>query len=153
MLHPEVSVDVRLVERQGWALLNGSVGGTSDLRTDWFSKELLPGWYDDWVIVERERLGQLQIRFLEALVHHLRQLGEYARAIDHGMRLVAIDPLRERSQLALIQALIDEGSWGRAHWQADQYCRLLDDAFGCNASAAFVTEYHTLVPFDRVLAR
>jgi DNA-binding SARP family transcriptional activator len=152
-LTPEVRVDVAVLERHGWALLDGSLSPATELRSDWFSKDLLPGWYEDWVIVERERLGQLQIRFLEALVHHLRELGEFARAIDQAMRLVAIDPLRERSQLALIHALVDEGSWGRAHWQADQYCRLLDNVFGRDATSAFISEYRTLIPFDRVLAR
>lgn len=153
MLNPDVSVDVAALERQGWALLDGALNGTIDLRSDWFSKELLPGWYEDWVIVERERLSQLQIRFLEALVHHLRGVGEFARAIDQAMRLVALDPLRERSQLALIRALVDEGSWGRARWQADQYCQLLDDTFGAHASSAFRVEYNTLLPFQHMISR
>ena len=152
LLNPLVRLDVADLERQGWALLDGSSVPTS-LVADWFSKELLPGWYEDWVILERERLGQLQIRFLEAAVHRLREHGEFARAIDHAIRLVAIDPLRERSQLALIHALADEGSWGRAHWQADQYCRLLESSFGRDASLAFIAAYRTLIPFDRVLAR
>lgn len=152
MLNPQLRLDVAELERQGWALLDRAAAQMMELRSDWFSKELLPGWYEDWVIIERERLGQLQIRFLEALVHHLRGRGELARAIDHAMRLVAIDPLREHSQLALIHALLDEGSWGRAHWQAEQYCGLLDNAFGVHASSAFMTEYRTLLPFEQVLS-
>jgi DNA-binding SARP family transcriptional activator len=152
-LNPDVRLDVTALERQGWALLDKAAGLSADLRCDWFSKELLPGWYEDWVIMERERLGQLQIRFLEALVHHLRERGEFARAIDQAMRLVAIDPLRERSQLALIRALADEGSWGRARWQADQYRLLLDSTFGGQASSAFMVEYHALMPFEDALPR
>jgi DNA-binding SARP family transcriptional activator len=152
-LDPRVRLDVALLERHGWALLDGDVSSATELRSAWFSQELLPGWYEDWVIFERERIGQLQIRFLEALVRHLREQGEFARAIDLAMRLVAIDPLRERSQLALIHALVDEGSWGRARWQADQYCRLLDNAFGCDASSAFISEYRSLLPFDHALSR
>jgi DNA-binding SARP family transcriptional activator len=147
MLSPEVSRDVAELERQGWALVNGDTEAVTDQVCDWFSKELLPGWYDDWVIIQRERFAQLQIHFLEALVHRLRELGEFARAIDQAMRLVAIDPFRERSQLAFIQALIDEGSWGRAQRQADQYCRLLEDSFGRSASDAFLAAYRALVPF------
>jgi DNA-binding SARP family transcriptional activator len=153
LLDPRVRLDVALVEERGWALLDGSGSDVTHLNADWFSKELLPGWYDDWVIIERERLGQLQIRFLESWVHRLREAGHFARAIDNAIRLVAIDPLRERSQLALIHALADEGSWGRAHWQADQYCRLLEGAFGRDASLAFIAAYQDLIPFDRVLAR
>jgi DNA-binding SARP family transcriptional activator len=152
VLDPGVCVDIVALQRQGWALLDRTTGRVPELGTDWFSKELLPGWYDDWVILERERLGQLQIRFMEALVHHLRERGELARAIDQAMRLVALDPLRERSQLALIQALVAEGSWGRARWQAEQYCELLDGAFGVHASEAFMAAYRTLLPFEQALS-
>jgi DNA-binding SARP family transcriptional activator len=151
-LDPNVWVDIVALQRQGWALLDRATGRFPELSTDWFSKELLPGWYDDWVILERERLGQLQIRFMEALVHNLRERGELARAIDQAMRLVALDPLRERSQLALIQALVAEGSWGRARWQAEQYCELLDGAFGAQASGAFMASYRTLLPFEQALS-
>jgi DNA-binding SARP family transcriptional activator len=152
LLNPEVRLDVAALERHGWALLGGSTDPAMEPPPDLFSKELLPGWYEDWVVLERERLGQLQIRFLEALVHHLRKLGEFARAIDLAMRLVVIDPLRERSQLALIRALVDEGSWGRAQWQADHYCQLLDNAFGSSASAGFISGHRTLFPIGRVQA-
>lgn len=147
MLSPQVSLDVADLERQGWALVNGDTVAVADQLCHWFSKELLPGWYDDWVIIRRDRLGQLQIHFLEALVHRLRERGEFARAIDQAMRLVAIDPFRERSHLTLIQALIDEGSWGRAQRQADQYGRLLEDCCGRSASEPFLAAYRALVPF------
>jgi DNA-binding SARP family transcriptional activator len=150
-LPPEVRLDVAALEEQGWTLLNSASGVPVNLRSDLFSQELLPGWYEDWVMVERERLSQLQIRFLEAFVHRLRERQEFTRAIDQAMRLVAIDPLRERSQLALIRALVDEGSWGRARWQAGQYCVLLEDSFGGNASAAFMAKYRHLLPFEQLL--
>jgi DNA-binding SARP family transcriptional activator len=152
-LAPEMRLDVAALEEHGWALLDSSTGIPVNLRSDLFSQELLPGWYEDWVMVERDRLGQLQIRFLEAFVHCMRERQEFTRAIDQAMRLVALDPLRERSQLALIRALVDEGSWGRAQWQAGQYCLLLDDSFGCDASAAFMSKYRQLLPFEHVLAR
>jgi len=152
-LNAEVRIDVVLLEQSGWDMLAGNPPVTTELCPESLSRELLPGWYEDWVIVERERLGQLQIRFLEALVDHLRRSGDFTRAIDHAMRLVATDPLRERSQLALIRALADEGSWGRARWQADQYRRLLHTTFGPGAAASFAAAHPSLLSFDRELAR
>ncbi|MEU4690311.1 BTAD domain-containing putative transcriptional regulator [Actinoplanes sp. NPDC023714] len=132
-LRPETAVDVVALEEAGWSLLET---GESAAKAGFeqLTRELLPGWYEDWVIIERERLGQLQIHFLEALVDALRRSGSYARAIDYGMRLVAIDPLRERSQLALIRALVDEGSLGQARRQADRYRDLLRETFGTRAA-------------------
>ncbi|MEU4560136.1 BTAD domain-containing putative transcriptional regulator [Actinoplanes sp. NPDC023936] len=147
-LQPDLGVDVVTLEEAGWALLDGSIAAATSLGFERLSQELLPGWYEDWVIVERERLGQLQIRFLEALVDTLRRSGKFARAIDYAMRLVATDPLRERSQLALIHALVDEGSWGRARWQADQYHDLLRETFGPRAAESFTAEHAELLPFD-----
>nr|WP_221382029.1 BTAD domain-containing putative transcriptional regulator [Actinoplanes polyasparticus] len=152
-LNDHVHVDVIVLEQSGWEFLDGSPPPATGLGPESLSRELLPGWYEDWVIVERERLGQLQIRFLEALVDHLRRGGNFTRAIDYAMRLVATDPLRERSQIALIRALAEEGSWGRARWQADQYRRLLHKTFGPGAAASFAAAHPALLSFDRELAR
>ena len=148
-----VRLDVAVVEQHGWALIEGRADKPLEVPYDWFAHELLPGWYEDWVIVARERLGQLQIRFLEALVNWTRERGDFARAIDLAMRLVAIDPLRECSQLALIRALLEEGSWGRARWQAQQYCLVLDDTFGPGASETFMSDYRQLLPFGHAVAQ
>jgi DNA-binding SARP family transcriptional activator len=150
-LHPGVNVDVVDLERHGWALIDGAPTPVTRLATTSFSHELLPGWYEDWVIIERERLGQLQIRFLEALVDKLRDVGDFARAIDHAMRLVAIDPLRERSQFALIHALADEGSWGRACRQAAEYRLLMTNTFACPPTATFTERCEALLPSYRDL--
>lgn len=144
-LDPAITVDVTELERSGWELLDGASAPTKNFGSDCFARELLPGWYEDWVLIERERLGQIQIRFLEALVGHLRRQGEFARAIDHAMRLVAIDPLRERSQLALVQTLLDEGSWGRARQTAVAYRVLLEDSFGAGTAAGFVKTYRSML--------
>ena len=55
--------------------------------------DLLPGWYDDWVIVERERLAQLQLRIAEALAHAIIEDGDYISATDIAYRTIALDPL------------------------------------------------------------
>ena len=64
------------------------VGTIAD--ADPLPKQLLPSWYD-CVLIERERLGPLQIRFPETLVHRLRMLRNCTRAIDHATRSVCQD--------------------------------------------------------------
>jgi len=49
-----------------------------------YGGDLLPGWYDDWVLLERERLRQAFLATLEKLVLLLEQADEYAAAIGYA---------------------------------------------------------------------
>src|SRR5436309_7742296 len=68
-LAPSVAVDVgaatriarRLVDDPGAAVPRDAC---SDLRD---AGELLPDWYDDWVLIERERFRQIRLHALEEL--------------------------------------------------------------------------------------
>src|SRR4051794_17519830 len=72
--------------------------------------ELLPDWYDDWVLVERERFHELRGHVLEALSEaHLRS-GAVARARKAALAAVHADPLRESSRRALIRAQVADGN-------------------------------------------
>jgi two-component SAPR family response regulator len=107
---------------------------------------LLPGWYDDWVVLERERLAQLQARFLETLVTALVEVRELTHALDHAVRLVQADPLRERSQLCLLRVYAAEGSWGQLYRQLTAYEQLLRHSFGCGMTRAFRSAVTELMP-------
>jgi DNA-binding SARP family transcriptional activator len=72
--------------------------------------ELLPGWYEDWVLIERERLSQLQIRALEAIADRLTATGHYADAIEAALAAVRLEPLRESATRALIVAHLAENN-------------------------------------------
>jgi DNA-binding SARP family transcriptional activator len=114
-LSRHVNVDVHQMQVAGWRLVEGC-DITSPTRADGgqFFEDLLPGWYDDWVILERERITQLRMHFLEAIVDRLVSDGHHAAALDIAFRLIAADPLRERSFAALARAYEAEGSLHRA---------------------------------------
>ena len=76
--------------------------------------DLLPGWSDEWVIPERERLRQLRLHALEARCWRLVERGASADAIDLGLTAVAAEPLRESAQRCLIGAHLAEGNLGEA---------------------------------------
>jgi predicted ATPase/DNA-binding SARP family transcriptional activator len=65
--------------------------------------ELLPAWYDDWVLLERERLRQLFLTALERLILRLEHEGAYAAAIGHAQRLLRYDPLHETTYQHLMR--------------------------------------------------
>ncbi|WP_433005194.1 AfsR/SARP family transcriptional regulator [Kribbella sp. CA-294648] len=70
--------------------------------------ELLPGWYDDWVLLGRERLRQLQLHALELTAQALTCEGRYAEAIEAAMAAVRLEPLRESATRVLIEVHLAE---------------------------------------------
>jgi predicted ATPase/DNA-binding SARP family transcriptional activator len=57
--------------------------------------DLLEGIYDDWVLLERERLRDWYLRALEALVGLEKSAGRYNRALEFALTLTRADPLQE----------------------------------------------------------
>lgn len=71
---------------------------------------LLPGWYDDWVLEEREQLHQLRLRALEALARRLVEAGDIDNAIQAAMCAATIEPLRESAHRMLIRVHLVDGN-------------------------------------------
>ncbi len=65
--------------------------------------DLLPGFYDEWVQAERQRLRQRYTSLLARLVTHFEKAGKYPTAISYGERLLACDPLSEANYRTLIR--------------------------------------------------
>jgi DNA-binding SARP family transcriptional activator len=76
--------------------------------------DLLPGWYDDWTIIERERIRQRILHALEALSRLLARAGRYADAVEAALTAINSEPLRESAQRALIEVHAAEGNWVEA---------------------------------------
>ena len=85
-----------------------------DLSPASFAADLLPSWYDDWVIVERERLRQIRVHALEELSRRLAAGHRYGDAIDAALAAIAADPLRESAHRRLIEAHLAEGNVSEA---------------------------------------
>jgi DNA-binding SARP family transcriptional activator len=111
-LDPAVEVDVDVVSRSARALIDephAPVPATAlaSLRD---GGDLLPDWYDDWVLIERERFRQLRLHALDALCLRLTNEGKHAQATEAGLAAVASEPLRESAHRALIAAHLGEGN-------------------------------------------
>jgi DNA-binding SARP family transcriptional activator len=72
--------------------------------------DLLPGWYDDWVLLERERLRQILFHATEALSRLLVNANRCGEAIEAALTAVSLEPLCESAQGALIEAHLAEGN-------------------------------------------
>jgi DNA-binding SARP family transcriptional activator len=108
--------------------------GSVDVRR--FLDDLLPAWYEDWVLVERERLRQLRIHALERLALTLTEQGSYAQALEAALAAVAAEPLRETAQRCLIGVHVAEGNVSEAIAQYERYRRLLLESLGVEPGPA-----------------
>ena len=106
--YPEALAGARRVLEPGATAAPGEV----DRLLRW--GELLPGWHDDWVLTERERLRQLRLHALEAVSRRLAADGEAMRAIDVALSAVAAEPLRESAHRVLVEAHLAEGNRAEA---------------------------------------
>jgi DNA-binding SARP family transcriptional activator len=86
--------------------------------------ELLPGWYDDWIIMERERLQVLRLGALLALAERRHFAGRFQEAEAACRAALAIEPLRESAQRALITVLIAQGDRAEAMRSYHVHCLL-----------------------------
>jgi DNA-binding SARP family transcriptional activator len=136
-LSDRLIIDCRAITELGWSIVEHPDAVPESLSLEAFAGELLPGWYDDWVVFERERLAQLQVRFLEALTLALIEHGRSARALDVALQLVRLDPLREASQFALLRVYLADGDIQQAQRHVDRFRELVQQTFGCEPSCAF----------------
>lgn len=137
-LDPAVETDVADCAGIARHVLDGDdvVLGTAELAGLRDSGELLPDWYDDWVLIERERLRQLRLHALERLCLALSADDRHAEATEAGIAAVASDPLRESAHRALIAAHLAEGNCGEALRQYESCRMLLRRDLGVAPSAA-----------------
>ena len=133
-LDPDLSVDVRratalarsvLDHRERRAAAAESVSAEITMLLVRAADELLPAWYEEWVLIERERYRQTRLNALEALCRERSGAGEYADAVEAGLAAVAAEPLRESAHRALMAAHLDEGNAVEAIRQYRAFCRVL----------------------------
>jgi DNA-binding SARP family transcriptional activator len=96
--------------------------------------DLLPDWFDDWVLFERERIGQQRLHLLEVVSVELSRQGRHREAIDAALLAVQADPLRESAHHVLIDAHLHEGNIGLAAAQLQRYERILFEEFNLSSA-------------------
>lgn len=131
-------VDSQAQERLAASLLHHTLRDSPLLCTDLpllRSGELLPGWYDDWVSIARERLRQLRLQALEVAVELLLDQQETDVALDLALQAVQAEPLRESAHAALIRVHLATGNAAEARRQFGVCSALLERELGLAPSA------------------
>jgi DNA-binding SARP family transcriptional activator len=97
--------------------------------------ELLPGYFEDWVLQERQWLAECYFQALTGLLAHLERAGQFDRAVEYGRRGVIADPLREEAHRDLIRLLAAVDQPAAALRQYDELKRLLREQLGATPTA------------------
>jgi DNA-binding SARP family transcriptional activator len=134
-LAPGLDVDVRTMSVVARALLERDAAPSkSDIASLCGAGELLPDWYDDWLVIERERFRQLRLHALDAACRRLTRAARYPEAVEVGLAAIAGEPLRESAHRALIEVHLAEGNVCEAVRQLDAYRRLVAVHLGAEPS-------------------
>jgi DNA-binding SARP family transcriptional activator len=134
----EVHVDVQDLCDCAAALMDRPVGDSQRVMSTLTSADLLPGWYEDWVLFERERLQHLRLRSLEALALNALDRGCPEDAVAAAQAAVAIEPLRESAHAIAIRAHLVEGNRAAALRQFQGYRARLARELGVAPSPEIV---------------
>jgi DNA-binding SARP family transcriptional activator len=138
-LTPPVSVDCREQEALARRVLSAR-----DLDGAWLQErmyrlwpgDLLPGWYDDWVVHEREGLRQLRLCSLERAASIFLEEGTLHLAMAAALEAVWSEPLRESANAVLISVHLAEGNVVEAVRCYEHYRRHLVEELGVDPSPA-----------------
>ncbi|HEY6019173.1 MAG TPA: BTAD domain-containing putative transcriptional regulator, partial [Candidatus Paceibacterota bacterium] len=90
-----------------------------------YSGDLLPDCYDDWVQPEREKLREQFSGALERLIQRLEIEREYSLAITYAQRLLQVEPLREETHRQLMRLYAASGEKAKALHTYHSYVTLL----------------------------
>lgn len=96
--------------------------------------ELLPGWHDDWVMFERDRLREISMHAIEAQAAALADDRQFACAIATVYEAIRLDPLRESAVRMLIEIHLAEGNRAQAVRRYLEFRHRLAAALGVDPS-------------------
>ena len=133
-----VSVDLHEGQALARRLLRPGAPDDADLSAtavQLLSSELLPDWYDDWVVAEAEDWRQLRLTGLETLADRLTDLGRLPEAAGAARAAMKVDPLRESPHASLVRIHLAEGNQSEALRVYARYRNLLRAALDLEPTA------------------
>lgn len=136
-LAPTVWVDARHgVAELSACHFDSIVGAVLPLQS--LDTDLLPDWYDEWLMIERERLRQFRLGLLEQAAEHAIDQRRFATAVQLALAAVAVEPLRESGHRLVIRAHLANGNRFEAERQYRCYRTLMQSQMGCDPSPELI---------------
>ena len=102
---------------------------------------LLEGWYQDWCLLERERLQNMYLSMLDKLMSYCEAHHDYETSILYGMRIMCYDRGRERTHQRLMRLNYLLGNRAEALRQYERCAVALEEELGVKPSKSTTTLY------------
>jgi len=136
-LGSDVLVDLHIMDQRATRLIEGRAREDDyTVSCSWAGAlDLLPGWYDEWLVMERERMRQRILHALEELSRQLARVGRFADAVEAAMLALSAEPLRESAQRALLAAYVAEGNLAEARLSYRSFRDLVHRELGVEPSS------------------
>ena len=133
-LAPDVEVDLHDHRSLAFRLLDPACATRAvDLSGEamrQLSSDLLPDWYDDWILPEADAWWQLRVHALEALAGRLAQARRFGEAAAAATVAVRAGPLRESARATLVRVHLAEGNQSDALEEFHRYRTLIRAELG-----------------------
>jgi len=102
---------------------------------------LLEGWYQDWCLLERERLQNIYLAMLDKLMSYCEAHHDYETSLLYGMRIMYYDRARERTHQRLMRLNYLLGNRAEALRQYERCATALDEELGIKPSKSTTALY------------
>jgi DNA-binding SARP family transcriptional activator len=113
---------------------------------DLYTGDLLSGWYDDWLLADRDRLRRRALAALTATVSLAEAHGDGETAIRYAERARALDPLDEAAYRTLMRLHDARGDRARALRVYHECAGVLQRDLGVEPSDRTRAAYRALLP-------
>jgi DNA-binding SARP family transcriptional activator len=111
-----------------------------------YAGDLLEGWYDDWLVADRDGYRRRATAVLDRLVPLLEARGDLDAALRYAERARALDPLAEAPYRALMRLDDALGDRARAVRMYHECVATLEEELGVAPSAETQALYEALLP-------
>ena len=109
-----------------------------------YNDDLLPGYYQDWILFERERLQNMYLLMLDKLIVYLQFRGEYEVAQGYAATILRYDPARERTHRQLMHLYSLAGDRTSALRQFERCAQALKQELGVKPERKTVELYERI---------
>lgn len=105
---------------------------------------LLEGWYQDWCLLERERLQNIYLAILDKLMSYCEVHHDYETGLLYGMRIMCYDRARERTHRRMMRLYYLIGDRAEALRQYERCASALEEELGVSPSKSTTAIYRQI---------